>query len=245
MTKTGTSIEELGRSLHEALHAQNDLATKTSALESQLKAEQLRNTLAAAVVENQRLRARLDTMRGNRQQLLGTLPMQLGPEGLPESTSAGQNRRRSSWYQAGTTTKTDLTARFSTRSASQPDVVHMSDSGRADAMCFASLPRPTDNPGGAADVLTFGAVAASRLPPKRRPELQPRLLEQLLNGMEIPVEPRIIDRRVGGQQVGRHWEPTADPRGHPILPAQLMDPGLHAPPHVTEVKDIKYAGPFA
>ena len=31
-------------------------------------------------------------------------------------------------------------------------------------------------------VMTFGAVAASKLPPKRRPRLDPRVLDSLLNG---------------------------------------------------------------
>ena len=87
-------------------------------------------------------------------------------------------------------------------------------------------------------VLTFGAVAASKLPPKRRPRPDPRLLDTLLNGVTRPPPPRNIDTRVSGGHVANHYSPTAASGTVP----QFMDPA----PGMTarQPKDVVFKPPF-
>ena len=203
---------ELETQLSEALGAQQDLKARTDALEAQLQADQLRQTLSAAVVENQRLKERLEAMSSNRQQLLGGMPLTIGEDGDKRPSGAGAARRRS-----GRGSVADLSKPITV----DPDTggVHFeSDMPRGAGMPLRQLPRPeevdeddgqrqppsrmpsvsqagSDLVWGGADgvaraqaqldtamVMTFGAVAASKLPPKRRPRLDPRVLDSLLNG---------------------------------------------------------------
>ena len=107
-------------------------------------------------------------------------------------------------------------------------------------------------------VMTFGAVAASKLPPKRRPRLDPRVLDSLLNGtpceqlcaastslravclvsgVDLPPPPTTHD--VQPAHVATHWGPTAAPGK---VPKQFMEPS--GPPPGGADQPMVFKAPF-
>jgi len=242
-----SSESQLERSLGNALDTQAELKQRTDALEAQLQAEQLRQTLSAAVVENQRLKARLEAMVESREQLLGGIPMSIRASdggkyapGLSDSGGSGRPQR-------GAKSSVDLSRAVSDTDPDTGAVQFRSDMpgrGMDQGMPLSALPRGEGGDGDVrskvdtALVLTFGAVAASRLPPKRRPRVDPRLLDKLLNGVELPPPPRGSDGRPG--HVNTHWGPTAAPG---VVPPQFMDPAPRGAADFGD-KDVNYKPPF-
>jgi hypothetical protein len=160
----------------------------------------------------------------NRQQLLGSLPLQVGADGKARGTTVG----------FGAKSVVDLTSRY----GSGVSAVAAATDLRREAMPVRRLPRPADGPGLMADVMTFGATAASALPPKKRPQIDGRLLDQLLNGVVVEPPPRVRDVRVGN--IASHWEPTANPGA---TGRELMEQA-NAPSKPRQPVDIKYTGVF-
>jgi hypothetical protein len=260
---------ELGDALGNALETQAELKQRTDALEAQLQAEQLRQTLSAAVVENQRLKARLESMVESRQQLLGGIPLAIRQsDGTKYAPGAGPGGDRGSVPRRGAKSSVDLLRGVSGVDPDTGAVEFRSDMaaagrGMETGMPLKPLPRGEGGDGHdgeddgdrgerssarveTAMVLTFGAVAASKLPPKRRPRPDPRLLDKLLNGVELPPPPRGIDARLSGGHVATHWGPTAAPG---IAPPQFMDPApaAYSSPAAAaagEPKDVAYRPPF-
>jgi hypothetical protein len=248
-------VDLLSRDLQAALQAQNDLAVRTSALESQLEVEQLRNTLAAAVVENQRLQSRLQSVADNRSQLLGSMPMLIDPDGQKAATasadrggraSTGGNHRQGRG--GGARTSMDLTHAGSLPEGLGGELESHDTGGsqsgvtRAHTVPLTRLPSSAAGSQNASDemamVLTFGAAAASRLPKKKRQPLDPRLLNKLLKG--VVVEPRPRQRDQAPAQVSTQWEPT--PTAVSTVP-HFMDPTPK--PMTRTLTDIKLVAPFS
>ena len=260
---TAVDTEEgLSGALGDALETQAELQQRTDALEAQLQAEQLRLSLSAAVVENQRLKARLESMVESRQQLLGGIPLKIRTSDGTKFAPGTANAEGVGVPHRGSKSSINLLQNVSGVDPDTGAVEFRSGmTGRGLETGMPMRPLPSEGQGDVQDsgvgedprgasrsagtrldtamVLTFGAVAASKLPPKRRPRPDPRLLDKLLNGVELPPPPRGTDTRVSGGHVADHWGPTAA-RG--TVPPQFMDPAPGMTAH--EVKDIGFKPPF-